>query len=98
MYYVVFFVDLTKNFIVPKQWIKDIKLHKEKFYNFSLNSNQIFTCYYTNNEDAFDADGLPKSDFPPNFAAPMRNDFDDDDDNEISGLYRIQFGLYRIQR
>lgn len=95
MFYVVFFVDLKKNFIVPKQWIKNIKLHKEKFYNNSLNSNQIFTCFYTNNEGAFDEEGLPKGDFLPNFTLPLRCSFDGADDDEVSGLFRVKLKAFK---
>lgn len=69
MYYVAFFIDLKRNLIVPKQWIQNIKLHKEKFYNNGVNSGQIFTCFYTNQQEAFEQDGLPCGKFHPNFSA-----------------------------
>lgn len=75
MYYVAFFTELNKNLIVPKQWIKDIKMHKEKFYNNSLNRSQKFTCFYTNNAAAFDDDGIPNGDFVPNFGLGFAQNF-----------------------
>lgn len=89
MYYVVFFKDLKKNYIVPKQWIKDIKLHKEKFYNNSVNHSQTFMCFYTNNPDAFDDDGIPKGNFPPNFDADVRTELD------VEGLFHVKLKVYK---
>lgn len=67
MYFVAFFVDLKKSFIVPKQWIKDVKLHKAKFYNNGLNGVQTFSCFYSNETHAFEEDGLPNPSYQPNF-------------------------------
>lgn len=89
MYYIAFLKDLKKNFIVPKQWIKDIKLHKEKFYNKSLNSAQTFICFYTTNPAAFDDDGMPRGDFAPNFEERIREDLNGD------GLYHIKLKAYK---
>lgn len=89
MFWIVYFESLKKNAIVPKQWIKDIKLHKEKFYNNGLNSNQTFICFYTNHRDAFDDDGLPKGSFAPNFQLGIRTDL------LSEGLYSIKLKGYR---
>lgn len=89
MYYVVFFEDLKKNFIVPKQWIKDIKSHKEKFYNNSLNCVQAFTCFYTNNPNAFDDFGLPKGNYIPKFDIQVRNDLNGE------GLFHVKLKAYK---
>lgn len=78
--------------IVPKQWVKDIKLHKEKFYNNSLNHSQIFTCYYTNDRNAFDDDGYPKLDYAANFQVGFRNNFNDE------GLFRIKLKQYKSSK
>lgn len=86
MFYIVFFVDLKKNIVVPKQWIKDIKLHKEKFYNNSLNTNQTYTCFYTQNPAAFE-DSLPNGKFAPNF--DLQKNLDDD------GLFKVKLKSYR---
>lgn len=91
MFYIAFFIHLNKNIIVPKQWIRDIKLHKEKFYNNSLNRSQTFKCFYTNDPCAFDDDGLPKGNFAPNFEAGMRDSFTENGD----GLYSIKLQAYR---
>lgn len=89
MYFVAFFIDLKTSLIVPKQWIKDIKSHKEKFYNHSLNKSQKFTCFYTNNHDAFDNDGLPNGNFPPNFHLGFVDNLNGD------GLFRVKLRAYR---
>lgn len=91
MYFIAFFKDLKKNLIVPKQWIKDIKLHKEKFYNNSLNRSQTFTCFYTDNPNAFDDDGLPIGNFVPNFDAKIHVGTQIDGDS----LFRIQLVTYK---
>lgn len=89
MYYVAFFKDLKKNFIVPKQWIKGIKAHKEKFYNNGLNSTQIFMCFYTNEPNAFEENGLPDGKYQPNFEARVSFALDGE------GLYRGQLKAYK---
>lgn len=89
MYYIVFFKDLNKSLIVPKLWLKDIKIHKEKFYNNSLNRAQTFVCFYTTNPMAFDDIGLPKGDFPPNFQERFRGDLNGD------GLYLVKLKAYK---
>lgn len=92
MYYIAYFLELKKNIIVPKQWIKDIKLHKEKFYNNSLNRTQTFTCYYTNDRNAFDDDDFPKGNFPANFQAGFRSDLNDE------GLFRVKLKYYTCSK
>lgn len=89
MYYIVYLKDWKKNVIVPKQWIKDVKLHKEKFYNNSVNSSQIFTCFYTNNPNAFDQDGFPQDTYAPDFQARFCDGSNDE------GLYRVQLRAYK---
>lgn len=89
MYYVAFFLDLKKNIIVPKQWIKDIKLNKEKFYNYGVNCSQVFTCFYTNQPGAFDQDGLPNGEFHANFSARVSKTLDGD------GLFRINLKTFK---
>lgn len=75
---------MKQNLIVPKQWIKDIKKHKEKFYNNSVNSTQVHTCFYTNNPNAF-RDG----NFPANFDLPARINLDGD------GVFEVKIKAYK---
>lgn len=89
MYFVAFFIDLKRNVIVPKQWIHNIKSHKEKFYNHSVNSGQVFTCFYTNQRKAFAEDGLPIGTFQPNFAARFSNALNGD------GLFRVKLKAFK---
>lgn len=89
MYYIVFFEDLKKNWVVPKQWMKDIKSHKEKFYNNSLNHVQTFICFYTTDPNAFDDSGLPKSDYIPKFDIQVRNALNGD------GLFHVKLKAYK---
>lgn len=46
-------------------------------------------CYYTNEKDAFDQDGLPNGQYQPNFAARVLQTLDGD------GLYRVQLKTYK---
>lgn len=89
MYYIAFFDGLKKNLIVPKQWLKDIKLHKEKFYNNSLNRSQKFVCFYTNNSDAFDDEGVPNGNFAPNFDLDFAENVNGD------GLFHVKLKAYK---
>lgn len=56
----------------------DINNHMEKFLNYGINSNQVFRCFYPSNEQAFDENGCPKSEFQPNFDLLLRDNFDVD--------------------
>lgn len=73
MYFVVFLDVLRKQVIVPAYWINDIAEHFEKFVNKSLNTNQWFLCYYTNDNAAF-INGQPNKDYEPDFGRQMVND------------------------
>lgn len=70
MYFVAYLKALHRNVVLPANWINNIDEHFEKFVNNSINSNQSFLCYFTNNEAAF-IDGHPKKDFAANFGLPM---------------------------
>lgn len=70
MFFVAYLKVLKKNVVLPAKWICNIENHFEKFVNNSINSNQSFLCYYTNNDDAFLND-CPNEDFAPNFRLPM---------------------------
>lgn len=70
MFFVAYLKELEKNVVLPATWICNIDNHMEKFVNNSINCNQSFLCYYTNNEDAF-IDGCPNEEFAPNFQLPM---------------------------
>lgn len=57
--------------ILPAIRIENVGDHFEKFINKSLNSVQLFRCYYTSNRQAFDAEMHPNSDFIPDFTSHM---------------------------
>lgn len=75
MYFVVYFIELNKNVILPTSWIRGIDDHFEKFMNKSLNTTQKFLCFYTNDETAFEDNGAPNIDYPADFSMALRNDF-----------------------
>lgn len=60
MYFVVHLKNTPYDLIVPKNWIKGIDDHWEKFVNNSLNKNQEFLCYFDPN--ALEIDGQPRND------------------------------------
>lgn len=66
MYFVVYLQTLKKNVVLPAAWIQGIGDHFEKFMNRSINTSQLFLCYYTTNNDAF-VNGCPNKDFVPDF-------------------------------
>lgn len=86
---IAYFKTANVNKIIPAAWVADVDTHLEKFLNAGLNSAQTYTCFYTNNAEAFDAQGLPKTDFPSNFDAPFRGDFDGD------GRFAIKLKSYK---
>lgn len=65
MYFVVHLKDPSYDIIVPKNWIKGIEDHWEKFVNHSLNKNQEFLCYFDPN--ALEINGCPTNDVTPLF-------------------------------
>lgn len=67
MYFVVHLKNSFYDVVVPRDWIKGIDDHWEKFINNSLNKNQLFLCYF--NANALDKDGRPQSNVTPNFRA-----------------------------
>lgn len=69
-FFVVYLKELRKNVILPSTWIKEVDQHFEKFMNNSINGNQLFACYFTNNPAAFNNNGSPKHDFSTKFDLP----------------------------
>lgn len=67
MFFVVYILNANTHVIIPKRWIYDIDRHWEKFINFSLNRNQTFLVFYSENTDAMDKQGRPNVDFAPDF-------------------------------
>lgn len=86
---VAYFTKIKINRIVPVKWIEDVEYHLEKFWNGGLNSAQTFICFFTNNAEAFDALGIPKGCFEPNFDVPFRDDFNGE------GRFTIKLKAYR---
>lgn len=69
-YFVVYFIEAEKYLVIPKHWIFQHEIALQKFINYSLNSNQIFMCYYAQNVGK---DRL--SQHAPNFQAPYVHGF-----------------------
>lgn len=75
MYFVVYIVSSRKYTVVPENWIREITLHTEKFFNNGLNRSQKYYCYWCNNSAARDENGHLKLDFAPNFGASLSAQF-----------------------
>lgn len=75
MYFVVFILQTRQNQIVPYSWIKDLNEFIERFINNGVNSNIDFEVFWTHRSDAFDQNGLPRSDYPTNPTASKQSQF-----------------------
>lgn len=67
MFFAVFFIQPSIHVIIPKTWILGIEDHWDKFVNDSINRNQIFRCFYSQEPNALNIHGQPNVDFAPNF-------------------------------
>lgn len=72
MYFVVFIHENRKYFIVPSSWIKEIDSNWQKFINNGVNTNQVFTVFYSESRDAMDEHGKPNSDYAAKFSDEMK--------------------------
>lgn len=73
MYYVVYLIESQQNVVLPINWVRDGENHLEKFVNrFTLNSNQTYLCFYTEEGDAW-IDNEPNPNFLPNFNLEVDN-------------------------
>lgn len=81
MYFVVYSVKDEEYFIIPKNWIQDLKF--ERIVNYLLNSSLKYRCYCGSNPAAFvDAvihaklfKNFPNGEFIPNFSITDENEF-----------------------
>lgn len=73
MYFVVFLLDIKKNITVPHTWIRNINCHLESFINNGLNCNRNFYTFWTDDDEAFDNNGLPREEYPVNNEASERS-------------------------
>lgn len=71
MYFIVTILPWKINVVVPKNWIREIDHHVEKFFNSGMNRSQKFYCYWTNDSTARGNNGILRLDFEPDFSAPF---------------------------
>lgn len=74
MYYIVYLLKPKKNVVIPMPWVSEGKKHLEKFVNNAINCNQIYLCYYSQEDHAL-LDEQPNPDFVPDFRSSMNIDF-----------------------
>lgn len=67
MFFVALLIKPQLHVIIPKDWVFGIDDHWEKFVNASINRNQIFLCFYSEEARAIDDHERPNVDFPPDF-------------------------------
>lgn len=79
MFFIAYFIDAKVHVIVPKTWVFEIDKHWEKFVNRSINRNQKFLCFYSEESDAtIYREGLgyePNGNFIADFSLPKIKDF-----------------------
>lgn len=64
MYFIAFILQIKENRVVPYKWTRGINY--EATINNGLNKNIKFHAFWTNDENAFDEHGLPKTNYIPN--------------------------------
>lgn len=76
MYFIVFVQQIERNLVVPYAWVRGINLGTdqiiETFVNVGVNSNRRHLVYWTDQDDAFNSDGIPLSDFIPSLIPNQR--------------------------
>lgn len=72
MYFVVFIRGAREHCIVPSTWIKEIDSNWEKFVNKGVNTNQLFTIFYSDVRDAVDGQGKPNPEYAPIFSVELK--------------------------
>ncbi|XP_055308540.1 uncharacterized protein LOC129572578 [Sitodiplosis mosellana] len=65
MYFVIFILGAKQNVIVPHSWINDIELYLEEFMNNGVRSNTKFKTFWSEEEEAMSADGIPLASYMP---------------------------------
>lgn len=89
MFFVVNLKATHYDLIVPKNWIKGIDDHWEKFVNHSLNKNQEFLCYFDPN--AVENDGKPRCDVVPTFHYMV----DLENEGLVEGCYKVNLVRFK---
>lgn len=60
-------MQVKKHFVIPYKWIRG--LDYERVMNYGLNRNIKFHAFWTDNENAFDENGLPRQSYMPDLNA-----------------------------
>lgn len=89
MYFIVYIVSIKRNVVVPYHWLREVRLHTEKFMNNGVNRNQQFRVFYTDDANAFDVNGLPRLSYGSNVRASYRSVFPEE------GWYRCRIVKFK---
>lgn len=65
MFFVVFILSARKNVIVPHSWINEFDSYFESFINAGVNSSRKFKTFWSDEQEAKDADGIPMASYMP---------------------------------
>lgn len=91
MFFVVYSIRERKFLVVPVKWVKNHQKVFEKSVNYSINSNQIHRCFFSNNINENGETGLLSD-----FRAPIANDEFSYDHFCFYGLLVTYFGKNKI--
>lgn len=69
MFLVIYSIGSRTFLVIPAKWVKNHEKVMEKSMNYSINTNQVHRCFFTNN---IDENG--QTDAEPNFHAQMANE------------------------
>lgn len=78
MYFVAYLVNERMHIVVPHSWISGVNAHIAHFINRGINSNIKVLVFWTNNDEAFNANGAPRVDYQPNQNASLTSTFPND--------------------
>lgn len=75
MFFICFLKTPKRHVVVPITWIENIDMHWEKFINESINRNQKFKVFYSQEPNAVDDFNRPDPSFEPNYQLQMDPEF-----------------------
>lgn len=89
MFLVVYSIRSRNFLVLPAKWVKNHEKVMEKSMNYSINTNQVHRCFFSNN---IDENGL--TDIQPNFQAQLAHEVLLNGDSCFLGLLVKFFGEF----
>lgn len=69
MFFVVYLIEAKKKVIIPQTWVRGIDQQWKKFLNKSINRNQKYLCFYSDDAHTKDDQGRPNGNFVPDWSS-----------------------------